>query len=214
MSKLPVRDMKGKQVGEFDLADDLLVFDKGLQAMHDAVVAYQAHQRAGSASTLTKAEVAGSNKKPWRQKGLGRARAGYRQSPVWRGGGVTFGPKPRKYQKKMTRKTAKLAFRRAFSEKVAAGAVVVLDEMAFSEPKTKEMAAVVKSMEAEKGALIVVDTLDMNLALSARNIPKVELTTAADVNTYQLLRYPVIIVTKKGMAELEKRLKAPAGRGE
>ncbi|MBU0678134.1 MAG: 50S ribosomal protein L4, partial [Verrucomicrobia bacterium] len=113
--------MKGESIGDFDFSDELLVHDKGLQALQNAVVAHRAAQRAGSASTLTKSEVAGSGRKPWRQKGLGRARAGYRQSPVWRGGGVAFGPKPRSYAKKISKKGARLAFRRAFSEKIAAG---------------------------------------------------------------------------------------------
>ncbi len=213
MSKLPVRNMKGEQVGEFDLSDDLLVFDKGSQAVHDAVVAYQAHQREGTASTLTKGEVAGSGCKPWRQKGSGRARAGYRQSVIWRGGSVVFGPRPRKYSKGMSKKTSRLAFRRALSEKVAAGKVIVLDDLKLDEPKTKAMSKIVKDLEAERGMLMVVNTVEPNIALAARNIKKLELTTSQSVNTYQILRYPLIAVTREAMAELENRLKAPVGRG-
>lgn len=212
MSKLPVRNMKGEQVGEFDLSEDLLVFDKGQQAMHDAVVAYLAHQRAGTASTLNKGEVAGSNRKPWRQKGTGRARAGFRQSPVWRGGGVVFGPKPRKYSKRMPRKVARLALRRAFSEKVAAGAVVVLDELKMAEPRTREFAAMVKALEADRGVLFVVDQVGSNERLASRNLQRVELASAREVNTYQLVRYPMIVLTRSGIEEFQGRLQAPVRR--
>ena len=206
MSMIPVKNMKGERVGEYEIADDLLEFEKGAQAMHDAIVAYHAHQRAGTASTLTKGEVAGSNHKPWKQKGSGRARAGFRQSPVWRGGGVVFGPKPRKVHKKMTKKVSQLAFRRAFSDKIAAGQMVILEDLLLEQPKTSEMAALIKNMEAVKGALILVDQLDENVALASRNLQKVELSFAKDANTYQMLRYPLVIVTKKGMADLEGRL--------
>jgi large subunit ribosomal protein L4 len=204
--------MKGEQVGEFDLSEDLLVFDKGQQAMHDAVVAYLAHQRAGTASTLNKGEVAGSNRKPWRQKGTGRARAGFRQSPVWRGGGVVFGPKPRKYSKRMPRKVARLALRRAFSEKVAAGAVVVLDELKMAEPRTREFAAMVKALEADRGVLFVVDQVGSNERLASRNLQRVELASAREVNTYQLVRYPMIVLTRSGIEEFQGRLQAPVRR--
>jgi large subunit ribosomal protein L4 len=204
--------MKGEQIGEYDLADDLLEFDKGLQAMHDAVVAYLAHQRAGTASTLSKGEVSGSNRKLWKQKGTGRARIGYRQNPVWRGGSVAFGPKPRKFKKKMTKKLSRLAFRRAVSEKVAAGQMLVLDELSIEAPKTKLMAGVVSSLEATKGALFLLNRLDDNVALSARNLEKVELSSPKLVNTYQMLRYPLVVVTKDAMAELEQRLTNKAGR--
>jgi len=211
MSKLPVRNIKGEQVGEFDLADNLLVYDKGSQALHDAIVAYQANQRQGSASTLCKGEVAGSNKKPWKQKGTGRARAGYRQSPIWRGGGVAFGPKPRSYNKKVLKKVARLAFRRAFSEKVAAGQVVILDSLKLSSAKTRELAAVVKTLAGTKGTLFVMDQVGDNMALASRNIPKVEVTSSQTVNTYQIMRYPLIVLTKEGVEGLEGRLKGSAG---
>ncbi|NCC49705.1 MAG: 50S ribosomal protein L4 [Spartobacteria bacterium] len=211
MSKLPVRNMKGEQVGEFDLADDLLIFEKGTQALHDAIVAYQANQRQGSASTRNKGEVAGSNKKPWKQKGTGRARAGYRQSPVWRGGGVAFGPRPRSYNKKVLKKVARLAFRRAFSEKVAAGQVIVLDGMHLESSKTRDFASLVKNLEGNRGALFVMDRVGDNVALASRNIPKVEVTSAESVNTYQIMRYPLIVMTKEGAQELTGRLQGTAG---
>lgn len=208
MSKLPVCNMSGERLGEIDLADDLLVKGKGTQAVHDVVVAHLAKCRAGTASTLRKGEVAGSNKKPWQQKGTGRARAGFRQSPVWRGGGVAFGPKPRSYAKKVTKKTARLAFQRALSEKVASGAVTVIDQMTMPKAKTKDFAVILKKLDAVRSALVVTDTTDRNLALAARNVPNVEVVTAANVHTYQVLRHHKILVSKSAMEQLVGRLKA------
>jgi large subunit ribosomal protein L4 len=209
MSKLKVYDMKGAAVGDHEMADSLLELGKGGQAAHDAVVAYRAGRRAGTASTLSKGEVAGSNAKPWRQKGTGRARAGYRQSPVWRGGAVAFGPRPRSYEKKVNRKAARLAFKRAFSERVAAGQVKVLDQFDLAEPKTKAFASVLKSLDVAGPVLFVVETIDKKLALASRNIPDVEVVRAKDVNVYQLARYPLIVVCREGLGTLEERLGAP-----
>jgi len=211
MSKLKMYDRDGAALGDFDFADDLLLLDRGTQAVHDAVVTTRAARRRGTASTLTKGEVAGSNKKPWRQKGTGRARAGYRQSPVWRGGAVAFGPRPRSYAVKINRKVARLAFRRAFSEKVAAGAVRVLDELTLPEAKTKLFVALLKSLEIAGPALFVVDRLEPNVTRAARNIPGVEIARACDLNVYQVLRYSPIIVTSAGMEVLSGRL---AGKKE
>jgi len=212
MSKLSVYDMKGSALGETDFPDALLETVKGGQAVHDAVVAYRAGLRAGTASTLRKGEVAGSGKKPWRQKGTGRARAGYRQSPVWRGGSVAFGPHPRRYDKKIPRKAARLAFRRAFSELVATGNVRVLDGLAVAEPKTKTCVALLKSLGVQGAALIVVDKLEKNLVCAVRNLPRVEATTAQSVNTYQLLRYPVAVITRAALNGLRARLEGETGR--
>lgn len=211
MSKLPLKNIKGDHVGDVEIPDDLLVFDKGGQSVHDVVSAYNASQRAGSASTLTKAEVRATGSKPWRQKGTGRARAGYRSSPIWRGGGVAFGPKPRSYSKKVPKKVARLAFRRAFSDKVAAGEVTVVEGFELEAPKTKMMASMLKSLEASSNTLVVLDQFNEALALAARNIPKVELTTTREMNTYQVLRYRNIIVTKPAADQLQDRL-MPAAR--
>ncbi len=206
MSKLPLKSIKGDSVGEYELADNLLVLDKGEQAVHEAVVAYNAHQRAGTASTKSKANVSGTGAKPWKQKGLGRARAGYKQSPVWRGGAVAHGPHPRKYKKKLSKKVTQLAFRRAFSAKVDQGEITVIDFLAIAAPKTKEFAAVLKNMGLDRGALFIVESDNENVLLASRNIPRVEVVTARLANTYQLLRYKNVVVTKAGMEALEKRL--------
>ena len=206
MSKLPLKSVQGESVGEFDFADQLLVVEKGDQAVHEAVVAYLAHQRAGTASTKTKGQVAGTGAKPWKQKGLGRARAGYKSSPVWRSGGVAHGPHPRKYRKKVSKKVARLAFQRALSAKIEQGEVTVLNELVVSAPKTREFVAILKNLGIERKALFIVDTDNADLQLAARNLPQVELVTADLVNTYQLLRYPQIVATQAAMEILQRRL--------
>ena len=206
MSKVPLKSIKGDSIGDYEVADNLLVLDKGGQAVHEAVVAYTAHQRAGTASVKTKAEVNGTGAKPWKQKGLGRARAGYKQSNVWRGGYAAHGPQPRKYKKKVSKKVGKLAFQRAFSAKVDQGEITVIDELAVVSPKTREFAAVLGNLGLDRGALFIVEADNDNVLLASRNIPRVEVVTAALVNTYQILRYKNVVVTKAAMEALESRL--------
>jgi large subunit ribosomal protein L4 len=162
---------------------------------------------------LNKGRVAGSNRKPWAQKGLGRARAGYRQSPVWRGGGVVFGPQPRDYAKRVPRAVARLAFCRAVSEKVKEGAVRVVEQLALAAPKTRELAALLKTLKIEGTVLIVADKPDENLARAARNLPGVELALAREMHAYQVVRYPALLATRAGLAALEQRLQALAQGG-
>ena len=148
-----------------------LTLDKGAQAVKDAVTAIRNAMRAGTASTKGKGEVAGSNKKPWKQKGTGNARAGFRQSPVWRGGGVAHGPKPRSFEQKINKKVMKLAFARAFSDKLAAGDVIVVDEFRFEAPKTKLMAAFLKGLGVDRTAVIVQKDVDDTVVLVTSNRP-------------------------------------------
>src|SRR4249919_1804804 len=136
--KIPVKDLNGNPQGEFEVKFELVEGGRGTQAVHDTVVAYQAAQRMGTACTKTVGEVSGSNKKPWRQKGTGRARAGSNQSPLWPGGGVVFGPRPRDFSKKVNAKTKQLALRKALSERLKAGDVVVVDDLKLGSPKTKD----------------------------------------------------------------------------
>lgn len=210
MSKLKIQNMSGGSVGSYDFDDGLLEFEKGSQAVHESVVAVMAARRAGSASTLSKGEVSGSNKKPWKQKGLGRARAGYRQSPVWRGGGIAFGPKPRSYDKKVNKKVAKLAFRRAFSEAVKNEKIRVLDSLYLEAPKTNLFMALMKSLEVSAPVLFVDTDVNEKVYLSARNIQGVELVSASEVGVYQLLRYPVIVITKAGLDVVRARMAGEA----
>lgn len=178
---------------------------KGTQAVHDVVVAMQANRRRGTASTKTKAEVAYSGKKPWRQKGTGRARAGYKSSPIWTGGGVAFGPKPRDYSKRVTKRVKRLAFRKALSARILAGDVLVTDEFKVAAPKTKEFLALLRSHTDARKVLLVHTRFDQNTYLASRNVQLVQLQSAADVNTEQLLRYQKIIVTNEALAKLAER---------
>jgi large subunit ribosomal protein L4 len=211
MSKLSVYDMKGSSLAKVDFPDELMT-SKGQQAVRDVIVAYQAGLRAGSASTLGKGAVAGSNKKPWKQKGTGRARAGFRQSPVWRGGGVAHGPHPRSYAKRIPVKVARLAFRSALSDLIREDRIRVLEKLTVTEPKTKTAVALLKSLGLKQGVLIVVDKLDKNLLCAFRNLPQVEATTARDVSTFQLVRFPVTVVTRAAMDQLKARLEGEPGR--
>jgi len=212
MSKVPICNIKGDSLGEFTLADELLEIKKGAQAVHDAVTAQRAKARAGTASTLKRGEVAGGGSKPWKQKGTGRARAGTSRSPIWRGGGIAFGPKPRSYAKHVNKKVARAAFRRAFSEKVAEGQVMVIDKLDVAEPKTKVMVEVLKKLKVEKGVLLVLESIEKNVALASRNLPDVEVVSASSVNTYQLLRYSRILISQDAMGKIEERLKKCGGR--
>ena len=204
MATIKMYGRDGRDSGEVEVADDMLILDRGEQAVRDAVVARNASLRAGTASTLRKGEVAGSNKKPWKQKGTGRARAGYRQSPVWRGGGVAFGPHPRDFSIKVNKKVVRLAFRRALSERIAAGAVKLVEDLSLAAPKTKELRGVLEALGAPS-ALIVVPAWDDNLLLSARNLQGVEVTTVRNCSVYQVLRYPAIVMTRAAWEEHKPR---------
>ena len=204
MATIKMYGRDGRDSGEVEVADDMLILDRGEQAVRDAVVARNASLRAGTASTLRKGEVAGSNKKPWKQKGTGRARAGLRQSPVWRGGGVAFGPHPRDFSIKVNKKVVRLAFRRALSERIAAGAVKLVEDLSLAAPKTKELRGVLEALGAPS-ALIVVPAWDDNLLLSARNLQGVEVTTVRNCSVYQVLRYPAIVMTRAAWEELKPR---------
>src|SRR5215813_5050207 len=175
--KLTIIDIKGNNQGEFETKFSLIENGKGTQAVHDTVVAYRAAQRMGTACTKNVGEVAGTNKKPWRQKGTGRARAGSFQSPLWRGGGVVFGPKPRDFAKKVNTKTRLLALRKALSERLKAGDVVVVDNFKLDSPKTKEFIGILSALELKGSALIVAQQTDRNLTLASRNVPNVSVTT-------------------------------------
>jgi large subunit ribosomal protein L4 len=204
--KLTIKDTKGKNQGELEVKFPLIEDGKGTQAVHDAVVAYQAAQRMGTACTKTAGDVAGTNKKPWRQKGTGRARAGSFQSPLWRGGGVVFGPKPRDFTKKISHNTKQLALRKALSERLRAGDVVVVDDLKLGSAKTKEFIGVLSALELKGTALIVAQTADKNLTLASRNVPNVALTTGELLNTYDVLRPDKLVFTRNAFEQVEARL--------
>jgi large subunit ribosomal protein L4 len=204
--KLTIKDIKGKDQGELEVKFPLIENGKGTQAVHDTVVAYQAAQRMGTACTKNVGEVAGTNKKPWRQKGTGRARAGSFQSPLWRGGGVVFGPKPRDFTKKVSHNTKQLALRKALSERLRAGDVVLLDDLKLGSSKTKEFIGVLSALELKGTALIVAQPADKNLTLASRNVPDVALTTGDLLNTYDVLRPDKLVFTKNAFEQIEARL--------
>jgi len=209
VNTLDVVDMSGAEVGKVNLEESTWVGTQGEEALRQTILAHQASRRAGSASTLSKGEVSGTGSKPWKQKGTGRARAGYRQSPVWRGGSVAFGPRPRSYAVKVNKNVKRLACRRALADRVSAGDVTIIDELKVPEIKTKTMVALLKSLKLDRGALIVLGTVDFDVALSARNIPGVDVVTAESLNAYHLVRYRAIVFTREALMAFESRLKGP-----
>ncbi len=206
MSKIAIYNLNGDAAGEKEIPADRLELKCGAQAVLDVVTAYRAGRRAGTASTKKRGDVRGGGRKPFRQKGTGRARQGSIRSPILRGGGVVFGPHPRDYAKKVNKKTVALAFRRALSEKIAAGGVVLVDGLETIAPKTKSVAALHKKIAGGRATLFVTGAASKNLNLAARNAAKVETTTAAQANVYQMERYPVVAVDAAGLEQLLGRL--------
>jgi large subunit ribosomal protein L4 len=204
--KIAIKNLEGKDQGEHEIKFPLIEDGRGTQAVHDVVVAYRAAQRSGTASTKTVGEVAGTNKKPWRQKGTGRARAGSFQSPLWVGGGVTFGPKPRDFGKKVSKKTKQLALRKALSERIKAGDVVVVDDLKLESSKTKDFVGVISRLELKGSTLVVSAGADKNLSLASRNVPNVALTTSDSLNTYDVLRPAKLLFTRSAFEKVESRL--------
>jgi len=204
--KLPVKNIKGQDQGEVQVSFPLVEGGRGTQAVHDTIVAYRAAQRMGTACTKNVGEVAGTNRKPWRQKGTGRARAGSFRSPLWRGGGVVFGPKPRDFAKKVGRKTRQLALRKALTERLKSGDVLVLDELKLASPKTRDFIEVLNQLELNGTALVVVPRVDQNLVLASRNLSHVEVTTSDFLNSYQVLRSDKLLFTRDAFDQLQARL--------
>jgi large subunit ribosomal protein L4 len=204
--KLTVKDMQGKDQGEVEVKLALIENGRGTEAVHQTVVAYNAAQRMGTAGTKNVGEVAGTNKKPWRQKGTGRARAGSFQSPLWRGGGVVFGPKPRDFSLKVNRGARQLALRKALSERLKAGDVLIVDDLKLPSPKTRDFLGVLSALQVEGTALIVASAEERNLRLASRNISRIELATGESLNTYQVLRSGKLVFTRGAFEQVEKRL--------
>ncbi len=204
--KLSIKDIQGKNQGELEVKFTLIENGKGTQAVHDTVVAHMANRRSGTACTKNVGEVAGTNKKPWRQKGTGRARAGSFQSPLWRGGGVVFGPKPRDFGKKVNNRTRQLALRKALSERLKAGDIVVVDDLKLASPRTKDFIGVMSALELKGTTLIVSPDADKNLTLASRNISSVSLATSDSLNTYDVLRPDKLLFTRSAFEKIEARL--------
>jgi large subunit ribosomal protein L4 len=204
--KLAIKDLKGNAAGELDVQFELIETGRGTQAVHDTVVAYLAGQREGTASAKTMGEVNGTGKKPWRQKGTGRARAGSFASPLWRGGGVVHGPKPRDFSKKVNKRVSRLALRKALSERLRAGDVLVVDDLKLAQPKTKEFVAAQRSLGVDGITVLFVGTGDAAFERASRNVVGVGLATGASVNTYELLRYDKLVFSREAFAQVEARL--------
>ena len=205
--KISIKDISGKDQGELEVKFTMIENGKGTQAVHDAVTAYRAAQRSGTACTKNAGEVADTNKKPWRQKGTGRARAGSFQSPLWVGGGVVFGPKPRDFSKKISKKTRALALRKALSARLQAGDVVVVDDLKLTSAKTKDFVNVISALSLTGTTLVISNGEEnKNLTLASRNISYVEVTTSDTLNTYDVLRPDKLLFTKSAFEKVEARL--------
>ena len=208
MSKtLDILDCAGARVGEYVVPDSAIEMEKGEQAVHDAVVAYLAGARAGTACTKTRGLVSGGGAKPFRQKGRGGARAGSGRSPVWVGGGTIFGPVPRSFAKKVNKKVLALALKRAFSERLEEGDVMVLDKFELPDHKTRSAAAVLKNLNiADETVMLSVDSFDEAAICATGNLPMLVLRRAVTVNTYELLRFKKLVFTKEALDAFIGRL--------
>ena len=204
MSKINVVDMAGKVVSEIELNDAVFGIEPNKTAMHSAVVNYLANQRQGTQSTLTRTEVSGGGKKPWRQKGTGHARQGSTRAPQWRHGGIALGPKPRSYRFTLNKKVKKLAMLSALSTKVAGNEMIVVDAIKTDEFKTKTMVAMLKAIGAEKKTLIVLDSVDNKVIKSAANIEGVKTTQANTLNVYDILNCNKFVIVKGAVEKLEE----------
>ena len=204
---IPVLNQAGEKISKVSVSNDVFGIEPNKQVMFDAVQVYQSNMRQATAQTLRRDEVSGGGKKPWRQKGTGRARCGSNRSPVWVGGGTTFGPQPRSYAKKMPRKARRLALCCALSAKVAAGELVVVEGLAFDAPKTKQVASLLKAFEAvDTKALLITDGSNENVALSARNMPKVTTITNMGLNCFDILNSKKVFLAKDAVEKIEEVL--------
>ena len=204
MPKVTVLDMAGKEVSKIDLSDAVFGIEPNKAVMHDMVKNYLANQRQGTQSALTRAEVSGGGKKPWRQKGTGHARQGSTRAPQWTHGGIVFAPKPRSYRYTLNKKVRRLAMKSALSSKVLDNELVVLDKIAMDEYKTKTIAAMLKAVGSEKKALIVLPEKNEKVIASAANIPGVKTALVNTLNVYDILNADKFIVLQDAIAQIEE----------
>ncbi len=205
--KISIKNLSGQAAGELEVKFALIENGRGTQAVHDTVTAYRAAQRSGTAKAKNAGEVAGTNKKPWKQKGTGRARAGSFQSPIWVGGGVTFGPRPRDFSKKISKSTKALALRKALTERLKTGDVIVVDDLKLASAKTKDFVNVIKALELTGTTLIVSGGEEnANLTRASRNVCGVTLTTGDSLNTYDVLRPDKLLFSRSAFEKVEARL--------
>lgn len=203
MPKIKVLNMKGEEIKEIDLPEELFAATISEASVHQAVVNQLANKRQGTQSAKTRAEVRGGGRKPWRQKGTGRARQGSIRSPQWKGGGVVFAPKPRDYSYKLPRSTRQAALRSVLTSKFEEGKLVVVDNITFDAPKTKDMVCFISNVGAVK-PLIVTEKVDKNVYVSARNLQKTAVTFADLINVYDILKHDTLVVSEAALARIEE----------
>ncbi len=206
MPKVAVYNMQGTQVGEIELNDAVFGVKVNQAVLHSAVVLQLASLRRGTHSTKLRGEVRGGGRKPWRQKGTGRARAGTIRSPLWRGGAILFGPKPRSYDFNLPRKVRRLALKSALSSKVQSGKLIVLDELTFDAPKTRQMVELLGALKVSDKALVVTGDINETVEKSARNIPGVAALDVTGLNVYDILNHDSLVVTKDAVTKVEEVL--------
>ncbi len=204
MPNVAVVDMAGKQVGTIDLAESVFGIEPNAAVMHHMVVNYLANQRQGTQSALTRAEVSGGGRKPWRQKGTGRARQGSTRAPQWTHGGIVFAPKPRSYRFTVNKKVRRLAMKSAFSSKAAANEIIVIDAIKADAYKTKVIAEMLKAIGAEKKALIVLPEVDVKVIKSASNIKGVKTAQVNTLNVYDILNADKLVIVKDAVSKIEE----------
>ncbi|MFD1954036.1 50S ribosomal protein L4 [Paenibacillus thailandensis] len=206
MPKVTVYNVSGSQVGELELSDSVFGIQPNVHVMHSAVVLQQASERFGTHKVKGRSEVRGGGRKPWKQKGTGRARQGSIRSPQWVGGGTVFGPTPRSYGFKLPKKVRRLAIKSALSSKVAGNDIIVLDQLTMAAPKTKEFAAILNNLKVARKALVVTAAYEDNVALSARNIPGVKFVAADGINVLDVLVHDKLIITKEAVEKVQEVL--------
>ena len=203
MPKVDLLNKEGKKVGNIELSDEIFNVEVNEDVMHEVVLNYLANQRQGTQSTKTRSEVSGGGKKPWKQKGTGRARQGSIRATQWIKGGIALGPKPRSYKYTLNRKVKRLALKSALTTKVLENKIIVLDSLDFDEIKTKNMATVLENLKVEK-ALVVLADKNLNVQASTRNIPNVKAALVNTINTYDILKYDTFVVTKDAVEKIEE----------
>ncbi|MBO5022600.1 MAG: 50S ribosomal protein L4 [Clostridia bacterium] len=204
MAKVKVYNMQANEVGSVELSDDLFAVEYNEALIHEVVVAYNANQRQGTKSSLTRSEVRGHAKKPWRQKGTGRARQGSTKGPQWTGGGVVFAPKPRDFSKKVNKQKKRYALLSAISTKIAQNQVVVLDKFGFENPKTKEAKAFVDAFKFNGSVLVVNDVNDKNTLLAVANLPSLEAKAVSNINVYDIISNKNVVLTQSAIKSIEE----------
>lgn len=212
--QVPLMNMQGQQVGTVELSDAIFAAEINIPVMHQALVRQLANRRLGTHNTKTRSDVSGGGRKPWRQKGTGRARQGSIRAPHWRGGGVVFGPHPRSYEQRMPRKMRRLALRSALSVKAQEQQVVVLDDLTLEAPRTRAIAEMLKALDIKRSALLLLPERNPNVELSARNLPHVKTLRAHYLNVRDLLGYETLVMPQQALAAIESFLGGDTERAE